>query len=125
MTAGIVRPAMTQQQPPSAQPPQGPQQQPQQQLQGDPWHAFGYVVSGVAVYGFLGWLADRWLGTTFLVAIGILFGAGLGVYQTFARFRQPDVLDEQRQERGQAEQPRHDQQQQLREQPMDNEEETR
>jgi ATP synthase protein I len=54
--------------------------------QGDPWHAFGYVVSGVAVYGLLGWLLDRWLGTTFLVAIGILVGAGLGIYLTFARF---------------------------------------
>ena len=54
--------------------------------QGDPWHAFGYVVSGVAVYGFLGWLADRWLGTSFLVAIGILLGAGFGLYMTWARF---------------------------------------
>jgi ATP synthase protein I len=53
---------------------------------GDPWHAFGYVVSGVGVYGFLGWLADRWLGTTYLVAIGILLGAGFGIYMTFARF---------------------------------------
>jgi ATP synthase protein I len=53
---------------------------------GDPWHAFGYVVSGVAVYGVLGWLADRWLGTSFLVAIGILVGAGIGIYMTFARF---------------------------------------
>ena len=53
---------------------------------GDPWHAFGYIVSGVALYGFLGWLADRWLGTQFLVAVGILLGAGLGIYLTFARF---------------------------------------
>lgn len=54
--------------------------------QGDPWHAFGYLVSGVVIYGFLGWLADRWLGTTFLVAVGILVGAGLGLYLTFVRF---------------------------------------
>jgi F0F1-type ATP synthase assembly protein I len=53
---------------------------------GDPWHAFGYVVSGVGVYGVLGWLMDRWLGTTFLVAVGILVGAGFGIYMTFARF---------------------------------------
>jgi hypothetical protein len=43
-------------------------------------------VSGVAVYGLLGWLADRWLGTQFLVAVGILAGAGMGIYMTFARF---------------------------------------
>ena len=54
--------------------------------QGDPWHAFGYVVSGVVVYGVVGWLLDRWLGTTFLVALGILAGAGLGIYMTYARF---------------------------------------
>lgn len=55
---------------------------------GDPWQAFGYVVAGVAFYGFLGWLADRWLGTTFLVAVGLVLGAGLGVYMTYARFKQ-------------------------------------
>jgi ATP synthase protein I len=51
----------------------------------DPWHAFGYLVSGVAAYGGLGWLLDRWLGTTFLVAVGILVGAGLGLYLTISR----------------------------------------
>lgn len=54
---------------------------------GDPWHAFGYLVAGVAFYGLLGWLADRWLGTSFLVAVGILLGAGLGVYATWSRFK--------------------------------------
>ncbi len=53
---------------------------------GDPWHAFGYLVSGVALYGFAGWLLDRWWGTSFMVAIGILSGAGLGIYMTFMRF---------------------------------------
>lgn len=53
---------------------------------GDPWHAYGYLVSGVFLYGGLGWLADRWLGTSFLVAIGILVGAGFGIYMTIARF---------------------------------------
>lgn len=63
--------------------------QPEEKPKGDPWHAFGYVVAGVAFYGLLGWLADRWLGTQYLVAIGILVGAALGIYMTFARFR-PD-----------------------------------
>jgi ATP synthase protein I len=62
--------------------------QPEERPKGDPWHAFGYIVAGVAFYGFLGWLADRWLGTRYLVAIGILVGAALGIYMTFARFRQ-------------------------------------
>ena len=53
---------------------------------GDPWNAVGYIVSGVAFYGLAGFALDRWLGTTFLVAIGILVGAGLGIYMTYARF---------------------------------------
>jgi F0F1-type ATP synthase assembly protein I len=61
--------------------------------QGDPWHAFGYIVSGVALYGFLGWLLDRWLGTSFLVAIGILIGAVLGIYLTISRFNMAIVSD--------------------------------
>jgi F0F1-type ATP synthase assembly protein I len=82
--------------------------QPEEKPQGDPWHAFGYVVAGVAFYGLLGWLADRWLGTTFLVAVGILAGAALGIYMTARRFRmmppgspdsphspKPDRTDEQ------------------------------
>ena len=60
---------------------------------GDPWHAFGYLVSGVAFYGLLGWLADLWLGTTFLVAVGIVVGAGLGIYMTWSRFRQEPSPD--------------------------------
>jgi len=54
---------------------------------GDPWLAFGYLVSGVLLYGLVGWLLDRWLGTGFLVAIGIVLGAVLGTFQTWARFR--------------------------------------
>lgn len=61
---------------------------------GDPWNAFGYLVAGVAVYGLLGWLADRWLGTSYIVGVGILVGAGLGIYMTWARFRiEPDSAD--------------------------------
>ena len=59
---------------------------PEERSPGDPWHAFGSIVSGVALYGFLGWLGDRLLGTEFLVAVGILFGAVLGLYATFRRF---------------------------------------
>lgn len=58
---------------------------------GDPWHAFGYLVAGVAFYGVLGWLADRWLGTDFLVAVGIVLGACLGLYLTIVRFTRAEA----------------------------------
>ncbi len=75
---------MSQQKPSSA-----PDAEPPSKSQGDPWHAFGYLVSGVGIYGLLGWLLDRWWETSFMVVIGILVGAGLGIYMTFARFNRP------------------------------------
>ena len=59
---------------------------PRQRPHADPWQGFGYLVAGVAVYGLLGWLADRWLGTSFLVAVGIVVGAGFGLWLTIVRF---------------------------------------
>jgi len=50
--------------------------------QGDPWQAFGYIVGGVGFYGGVGYLLDRWWGTSFLVVVGILAGAVLGIYLT-------------------------------------------
>lgn len=82
---------MAQQQPPSAHSGDNTSDGPK----GDPWHAFGYIVSGVAVYGLIGWLLDRWLDTTFLVAVGILVGAVLGIYLTWARFNKTQVEDTQ------------------------------
>jgi ATP synthase protein I len=66
---------------------------------GDPWHAFGYLVAGVGLYGFLGWLGDRWLGTSLLVVVGILVGAGLGLYMTFARFNRSTDQQQSKQEK--------------------------
>ncbi len=53
---------------------------------GDPWTAFGYLVSGVAVYGVLGWALGSWLHAPYLVPVGILVGAALGLYLVFNRF---------------------------------------
>lgn len=68
--------------------PESPGSDPKPQLK-DPWGAFGYLVSGVAVYGLVGWGLDRWLGTDFLVAIGIIVGAGLGIYLTMKTIQAP------------------------------------
>jgi ATP synthase protein I len=58
-----------------------------QRNSGDPWHAVSYLVTGVGVYGLVGWLLDAWLGTSFLLPVGIVLGAVLGVYLTYVRFR--------------------------------------
>ncbi len=43
------------------------------------------LIAGVLIYGGLGWLGDHALHTRFLVAIGIVLGAGLGVYTSIRR----------------------------------------
>ncbi|WP_110182583.1 AtpZ/AtpI family protein [Nocardioides solisilvae] len=55
----------------------------------DPWRAFSYVLTGVAFYGLVGWGLDQWWGTTYLVGIGIVVGAVLGLYLTWRVFATP------------------------------------
>jgi ATP synthase protein I len=45
-----------------------------------------YLISGVLIYGLLGWLGDHYLGTKFLLPIGIVAGAAFGVYVIIRRF---------------------------------------
>lgn len=47
------------------------------------------LVAGVLLYGALGWVGDYFFGTRFLVAIGIVLGAGLGSYTTIRRLAEP------------------------------------
>lgn len=49
-----------------------------------------YLISGVMVYGLLGWLGDYYFGTRFLLPIGIVGGAAFGVYVIIRRFGQVD-----------------------------------
>lgn len=44
------------------------------------------LLSGLIFYGGLGWLADRWLETSFLFPLGMVLGLGLGVYLVIAKF---------------------------------------
>lgn len=47
-----------------------------------------YLLGGVLVYGFAGWLGDRLLGTGFLLPVGIVLGAVLAVFVIIKRFGQ-------------------------------------
>ena len=50
------------------------------------WNVPAYLLAGMAGYAFLGWLLDRWLGTSFLVAVGLLAGTGLAIYTIWVRY---------------------------------------
>jgi len=66
----------------------GPSPETSQSRSLDPWVAFGRLVAGVGLYGAGGWLLDRWLGTSFLLPVGIVAGAALGLYVVFASVRE-------------------------------------
>jgi F0F1-type ATP synthase assembly protein I len=55
--------------------------------EGEAWTVLAYLITGPLLYGGLGWLADRWLGTTpWLVLVGILGGMALAVYIVWVRY---------------------------------------
>ena len=50
----------------------------------DPWSITGYLISGMVIYGGVGWLVDRWVGTSNVFApIGVIFGLAAGLFLTF------------------------------------------
>ncbi|HEU4397217.1 MAG TPA: AtpZ/AtpI family protein [Actinomycetota bacterium] len=50
------------------------------------WSILGTLVAGVLAWGGIGWLLDRWLGTRFLVAVGVLVGAAGAFYLIIRRY---------------------------------------
>lgn len=45
------------------------------------WTAISYLIGGIAVWGFVGWLVDRWFDLGGIpIAIGAVIGAAGGVY---------------------------------------------
>ncbi|MDQ1289905.1 MAG: hypothetical protein QG622_3471 [Actinomycetota bacterium] len=54
---------------------------------GEAWTVLGYLISGPALYGGLGWLLDRWLGTSPVIGvIGIIGGMLLALYLVWVRY---------------------------------------
>jgi F0F1-type ATP synthase assembly protein I len=47
-----------------------------------------YLIAGVLVYGGLGWVGDHYLGTGFLLPLGIVLGAAGGCYVIIRRYGQ-------------------------------------
>lgn len=50
----------------------------------DPWAIFGRLVSGILIYGGLGWLIGSWMNKVeMFVAAGVILGISLALYMTF------------------------------------------
>jgi ATP synthase protein I len=50
------------------------------------WSIFGYLLSGLLVWGGVGWLADRFFGTSLLLLVGLIVGAGAAITIIWLRF---------------------------------------
>ncbi len=50
------------------------------------WTVLCYLLTGVCLFGGAGWGLDRLLGTSFLVVVGLLGGAGLALYVIYLRY---------------------------------------
>jgi len=50
------------------------------------WSIFGYLISGMAFYGGLGWLIGRWTHIAAIFPIGMLVGLGVGVFAVIYKY---------------------------------------
>ena len=50
------------------------------------WSIFGYLLSGLLCWGGVGWGLDKWLGTSYLLLVGLLLGMGASLYLVWLRF---------------------------------------
>ena len=48
--------------------------------------ALGYLLAGLLFWGGVGLALDRWLGTNFLVLIGLLLGGAAAMYLIYVRY---------------------------------------
>ncbi|MFG1923498.1 hypothetical protein [Cryptosporangium sp. NPDC048952] len=55
----------------------------------DPWHVVSYLISGVTIWGGIGWLAARWLDIPALIGVGFIIGGVLGIWLTYIRYGRP------------------------------------
>ncbi|MQA24676.1 MAG: hypothetical protein GEU94_04220 [Micromonosporaceae bacterium] len=54
---------------------------------GQGWTAMSYLIAGMAVWGFVGWLVDQWLDSGGIAtAVGIVVGTVAAIYLVARRF---------------------------------------
>jgi F0F1-type ATP synthase assembly protein I len=53
------------------------------------WGITGTLLSGIIVWGGAGLALDRWLGTRFLVLVGLILGLGVAIYLIVMKYAPP------------------------------------
>lgn len=52
----------------------------------DGWAVLCFLLTGILLYGGIGWALDRWLGTGVFTPVGILGGAAAAMYLVYVRY---------------------------------------
>jgi F0F1-type ATP synthase assembly protein I len=50
------------------------------------WSIFGYLISGLLIWGGIGWGLDHWLHKGFFLPTGLILGCGASIYLVWLRF---------------------------------------
>ncbi len=57
------------------------------------WAVLSTMISGMVVFGGIGWLLDRWWDSHFWTPAGLVLGMSLGIYAVVMRFGRPEPVD--------------------------------
>ncbi|WP_460706806.1 AtpZ/AtpI family protein [Luteococcus sediminum] len=71
-------------------PPSSRQQIPLEGSQGDGMIPLSYVLSGIMLYGGLGWLGSRYLHQGWMLPTGLIVGLVMSMYLIIKRYGRPD-----------------------------------
>lgn len=58
------------------------------------YRILSYIAAGLLFYGGLGWLGDKYLGTVFLLPLGLIIGLVLAMYAIIKRYGRIDKKPE-------------------------------
>ncbi len=58
------------------------------------WAVLGSLISGLLLFGGLGWLLDMWWGTRVMAPVGAVIGLALGIYAVVMRHARRVATDE-------------------------------
>ncbi len=50
------------------------------------WAVTGTMISGMAVWGGVGWLLDQWLDTRVFFPVGVILGVAVAIYVVAVKF---------------------------------------
>jgi F0F1-type ATP synthase assembly protein I len=50
------------------------------------WAVLGTLIAGMAVWGGIGWLLDRWLSTQAFLPVGVIVGVASSIYLVYIKY---------------------------------------